>query len=184
MMTRTICYIEGDGVGPEVTAVMLKAVDAAVGKAYQGAKRIEWKEVLAGQKAFDRVGTYLPEETLEAIRKHKVAIKGPLTTPVGRGFRSLNVALRQELDLYVCLRPVEYFEGTPSPVKHPELVDMVIFRENTEDIYAGIEWEAGSEEVKRVLAFLAEAMHVSSIRFPETSAIGVKPVSKEGSERL
>ncbi|NLZ76816.1 MAG: NADP-dependent isocitrate dehydrogenase [Spirochaetales bacterium] len=183
-MNRTICYIEGDGVGPEVTAVMLKAVDAAVAKAYQGSKRIEWKEVLAGQKAFDRVGTYLPEETLEAIRKHKIAIKGPLTTPVGKGLRSLNVALRQELDLYVCLRPVEYFEGTPSPVKHPELVDMVIFRENTEDIYAGIEWEAGSEEVKRVLAFLAEAMHVSSIRFPETSAIGVKPVSKEGSERL
>ncbi len=184
MMTRTICYIEGDGVGPEVTAVMLKAVDAAVGKAYQGAKTIRWKEVLAGQKAFDRVGTYLPEETLEAIRKHKVAIKGPLTTPVGRGFRSLNVALRQELDLYVCLRPVEYYEGTPSPVKHPELVDMVIFRENTEDIYAGIEWEAGSEGVKKVLAFLADEMKVSSIRFPETSAIGVKPVSKEGSERL
>ncbi len=184
MMTQTICYIEGDGVGPEVTAVMLKAVDAAVGKAYQGAKRIEWKEVLAGQKAFDRVGTYLPEETLEAIRKHKVAIKGPLTTPVGRGFRSLNVALRQELDLYVCLRPVEYYEGTPSPVKHPELVDMVIFRENTEDIYAGIEWAEGTPEAKKLIEFLRQEMGVGKIRFPTTSGIGIKPVSREGSERL
>jgi isocitrate dehydrogenase len=183
-MTRTICYIEGDGVGPEITSVMLKAVDTAVRKAYRGSKTIEWKEVLAGQKAFDRVGTYLPEETLEAIKEHKVAIKGPLTTPVGKGFRSLNVALRQELDLYVCLRPVKYFEGTPSPVKHPELVDMVVFRENTEDIYAGIEWEAGSGEVKKVLAFLSDQMNVSTIRFPKTSAIGVKPVSKEGTERL
>ncbi|HQB54605.1 MAG TPA: NADP-dependent isocitrate dehydrogenase [Sphaerochaeta sp.] len=183
-MTQTICYIEGDGVGPEITSVMLKAVDTAVRKAYRGARTIEWKEVLAGQKAFDRVGTYLPKETLEAIKEHKVAIKGPLTTPVGKGFRSLNVVLRQELDLYVCLRPVEYFEGTPSPVRHPELVDMVIFRENTEDIYAGIEWEAGSVEVKKVLAFLSDEMNVSTIRFPKTSAIGVKPVSKEGTERL
>ena len=183
-MKQTVCYIEGDGVGEEITRVMIAAVDTAVTKAYQGSRAIHWQEVLAGQKAFDRVGTYLPEETLEAIKKEKIAIKGPLTTPVGKGFRSLNVTLRQELDLYVCLRPVEYFEGTPSPVKHPELVDMVIFRENTEDIYAGIEWEAGSDEVKKLLTFLQDELQTSKVRFPKSSAIGIKPVSQEGSERL
>lgn len=183
-MKQTVCYIEGDGVGEEITRVMITAVDTAVAKAYQGERAIHWKEVLAGQKAFDRVGTYLPEETLEAIKEEKIAIKGPLTTPVGKGFRSLNVTLHQELDLYVCLRPVEYFEGTPSPVKHPELVDMVIFRENTEDIYAGIEWEAGSDEVKKLLTFLQDELQTSKVRFPQTSAIGIKPVSQEGSERL
>ncbi len=183
-MKQTVCYIEGDGVGEEITRVMIAAVDTAVTKAYQGSRAIHWQEVLAGQKAFDRVGTYLPEETLEAIKEEKIAIKGPLTTPVGKGFRSLNVTLRQELDLYVCLRPVEYFMGTPSPVKHPELVDMVIFRENTEDIYAGIEWEAGSSEVQKLLTFLQDELQTSKVRFPKSSAIGIKPVSQEGSERL
>ena len=183
-MKQTVCYIEGDGVGEEITRVMITAVDTAVAKAYQGERAIHWKEVLAGQKAFDRVGTYLPEETLEAIKEEKIAIKGPLTTPVGKGFRSLNVTLRQELDLYVCLRPVEYFMCTTSPVKHPELVDMVIFRENTEDIYAGIEWEAGSDEVKKLLTFLQDELQTSKVRCPQTSAIGIKPVSQEGSERL
>ncbi|NBK23324.1 MAG: NADP-dependent isocitrate dehydrogenase [Spirochaetia bacterium] len=179
-----IPFIEGDGVGPEITAVMHKVVNQAVKKAYSGKRAILWKEVLAGQKAKDRVGTYLPDETIEAIDTYKVAIKGPLTTPVGKGIRSLNVTLRQTLDLYVCLRPVEYYPGVPSPVKHPEKVDMVVFRENTEDIYAGIEWEAGSEEVQRVITFLEKEMGVKKIRFPKTSAVGIKPVSVEGSERL
>ncbi len=179
-----IPYIEGDGVGPEITSVMKNVVESAVKKAYGETKHITWKEILAGGKAKDITGTYLPEETLEAIKQYKVAIKGPLTTPVGKGIRSLNVTLRQTLDLYVCLRPVSYYQGVPSPVKHPENVDMVVFRENTEDIYAGIEWESGSEEVKKVIAFLSEEMQVNKIRFPETSALGIKPVSIEGSERL
>ncbi|NLE16104.1 MAG: NADP-dependent isocitrate dehydrogenase [Spirochaetales bacterium] len=180
----TIPYIEGDGVGPEITAVMKDVVAHAVQKAYQGRRTIHFLEVLAGQKAKDRVGTYLPDETLEAVNTYKVAIKGPLTTPVGKGVRSLNVTLRQSLDLYVCLRPVEYFPGVPSPVKHPENVDMVVFRENTEDIYAGIEWEAESSDVKKVLDFLSTEMGVKKIRFPQSSALGIKPVSREGSERL
>jgi len=180
----TIPFIEGDGVGPEITAVMKSVVSQAGQKAYQGKRSIDFLEVLAGQKAKDRVGTYLPDETLEAIDTYKVAIKGPLTTPVGKGIRSLNVTLRQTLDLYVCLRPVEYFRGVPSPVKHPENVDMVVFRENTEDIYAGIEWEAGSSDVQKVLDFLASEMKVKNIRFPQSSALGIKPVSREGSERI
>ena len=179
-----IPYIEGDGVGEEITSVMKSVVEAAVKKAYGDTKHIIWKEIFAGGKAKEITGTYLPEETLEAIKQYKVAIKGPLTTPVGKGIRSLNVTLRQTLDLYVCLRPVSYYQGVPSPVKHPENVDMVVFRENTEDIYAGIEWESGSEEVGKVIAFLSKEMQVNKIRFPETSAIGVKPVSVEGSERL
>ncbi|AEV28518.1 isocitrate dehydrogenase, NADP-dependent, prokaryotic type [Sphaerochaeta pleomorpha str. Grapes] len=179
-----IPFIEGDGVGKEITSVMKSVVDAAVMKAYGNERKIEWKEILAGQKALDTVGTFLPDETLEAISTYKVAIKGPLTTPVGKGMRSLNVTLRQKLDLFVCLRPVEYFTGVPSPVRHPEKVDMVVFRENTEDIYAGIEWEAGSEAVQKVIAFLSDEMGVSAIRFPQTSAIGIKPVSKEGTQRL
>lgn len=179
-----IPFIEGDGVGKEITAVMQSVVDAAVLKAYGNERKVEWKEILAGQKALDTVGTFLPEETLQAISTYKVAIKGPLTTPVGKGVRSLNVTLRQKLDLFVCLRPVEYFTGVPSPVRHPEKVDMVVFRENTEDIYAGIEWEAGSEAVEKVIGFLRDEMGVESIRFPQTSAIGIKPVSKEGTERL
>lgn len=179
-----IPYIEGDGVGEEITSVMKSVVEAAVKKAYGDTKHITWKEIFAGGKAKEITGTYLPEETLEAIKQYKVAIKGPLTTPVGKGIRSLNVTLRQTLDLYVCLRPVSYYQGVPSPVKHPENVDMVVFRENTEDIYAGIEWESGSEEVGKVIAFLSKEMQVNKIRFPETSAIGVKPVSVEGSERL
>ena len=180
----TIPFIEGDGVGPEITAVMQAVVDAAVKKAYKGERKIVWKEIFAGQKAKDLLGTYLPDETVEAISRYKVAIKGPLTTPVGKGIRSLNVTLRQTLDLFVCQRPVQYFTGVPSPVKHPERVDMVVFRENTEDIYAGIEWEEGSDEVHKVLEFLSQTMGVKAIRFPETSAIGIKPVSREGSERL
>jgi len=180
----TIPYIEGDGVGPEITEVMKRVVDAAVDKAYKGERKIEWKEIFAGQKAKDLLGTYLPDETIEAIQTYKVAIKGPLTTPVGKGIRSLNVTLRQTLDLFVCQRPVQYFTGVPSPVKHPERVDMVVFRENTEDIYAGIEWEEGSDDVHKVIEFLSQTMGVQSIRFPETSAIGIKPVSREGSERL
>lgn len=180
----TIPFIEGDGVGPEITQVMRSVVDQAVQKAYQGRRSIQFIEVLAGQKAKDTVGTYLPDETMEAVNTYKVAIKGPLTTPVGKGIRSLNVTLRQSLDLYVCLRPVEYFRGVPSPVKHPEKVDMVVFRENTEDIYAGIEWEAGSTGVQKVLDFLTAEMGVKNIRFPNSSALGIKPVSREGSERL
>lgn len=179
-----IPFIEGDGTGPDIWAASKRILDAAVEKAYKGEKKIAWYEVYAGEKAFNKYNSWLPNDTLEAIREYIVAIKGPLTTPVGGGIRSLNVALRQELDLYVCLRPVRYFKGVPSPVKRPELVDMVIFRENTEDIYAGVEWQEGSAEVKKVLEFLQKEMGVKKIRFPETSGIGIKPVSKEGSERL
>lgn len=177
-------FIEGDGTGPDIWAAASRVLDAAVEKAYNGEKKIAWYEVFAGEKAFNTYKEWLPEDTLTAIREYLIAIKGPLTTPIGGGIRSLNVALRQELDLYVCLRPVRYFEGVPSPVRHPELVDMSIFRENTEDIYAGIEWQAGSDEVKKVVAFLQDEMGVKNIRFPETSGIGVKPVSSEGTERL
>ncbi len=179
-----IPFIEGDGTGPDIWAASKKVLDAAVEKAYNGKKKIEWLEVLAGEKAFKATGQWLPTETLDSIREHVVAIKGPLTTPVGGGIRSLNVALRQELDLYVCLRPVRWFKGVPSPVVRPDLTDMVIFRENTEDIYAGIEWMNGTPEVKKVIKFLQEEMGVKKIRFPESSSIGVKPVSKEGTERL
>lgn len=179
-----IPFIEGDGTGPDIWAAAQRVLDAAVEKAYAGKRKIEWKEVYAGEKAFNKFGEWLPEETLETIREYLIAIKGPLTTPIGGGFRSLNVALRQELDLFVCLRPVRYFEGVPSPVKRPEDTDMVIFRENTEDIYAGIEYKAGSEEVKKVVDFLQNEMGVNKIRFPETSGIGIKPVSQEGTERL
>jgi len=179
-----IPFIEGDGTGPDIWAAAVRVFDAAVAKAFDGKRKIVWFEVFAGQKSYDKYGTWLPEDTITAFRNFLVGIKGPLTTPVGGGIRSLNVALRQKLDLYVCLRPVRYFKGVPSPVKRPELVDMVIFRENTEDIYAGIEWAAGSPEVKKVIAFLRDALDVSQIRFPATSAIGVKPVSSEGSKRL
>lgn len=182
--TVTIPFIEGDGVGAEITPVMRQVVDAAVKKAYSDSRKIEWLEVLAGGKAHENTGQWLPEATIDAFRNYLVGIKGPLMTPVGGGIRSLNVALRQTLDLYVCQRPVRYFKGIVSPVKHPELVDMVVFRENTEDIYAGIEWEAGSPEAKRFYEFLHDEMKVKKVRFPETSGFGVKPVSKEGSERL
>lgn len=180
----TLLYIEGDGVGCEITPEMRRFTDAAVAKAYGGRKSIEWKEILAGGKARELTGESLPKETMDAIREYKVAIKGPLMTPVGKGARSLNVQLRQTLDLFVCLRPVRYFQGVPSPVKHPEKVDMVVFRENTEDIYAGIEWKCGTDEVKKVIEFLQNEMGVAKIRFPETSSIGIKPVSIEGTERL
>ena len=179
-----IPYIEGDGTGPDIWAASVRVLDAAVEKAYKGEKKIAWYEVFAGEKAFNKYSNWLPNDTLTAMREYIVSIKGPLTTPIGGGIRSLNVALRQELDLYVCSRPVRYFNGVPSPVKRPELVDMVIFRENTEDIYAGIEWEAGSDAVKKVIKFLQDEMGVNKIRFPETSGIGVKPVSSEGTERL
>ena len=177
-------FIIGDGTGPDIWNAAVRVLDAAVEKAYNGEKKIEWKEVLAGQKAFDNTGEWLPQETLDTIEEYLIAIKGPLTTPIGGGIRSLNVALRQELDLFVCLRPVRYFEGVPSPVKRPEDTDMVIFRENTEDIYAGIEYKEGSDEVKKVIEFLQNEMGAKNIRFPETSGIGIKPVSKEGTERL
>ncbi|MGE7611596.1 NADP-dependent isocitrate dehydrogenase [Paenibacillus sp. NPDC101420] len=179
-----IPFIEGDGTGRDIWKASKRVLDAAVTKAYGGTKQIAWYEVFAGEKAFNTYGEWLPNDTLEAIREYFVAIKGPLTTPIGGGIRSLNVALRQELDLYVCLRPVRYFQGVPSPVKRPELVDMVIFRENTEDIYAGIEYQEGSAEVKKVIEFLQKEMGVNKIRFPETSGIGIKPVSSEGSKRL
>ncbi len=181
-----IPFIEGDGIGIDVTPVMKKVIDAAVEKAYDGKRQIAWMEVYAGEKSTDVYpdGSGLPAETMEAIRDFVVSIKGPLTTPVGGGFRSLNVALRQKLDLYVCLRPVRYFTGTPSPVKHPEKTDMVIFRENSEDIYAGIEWAAGTPEVKKVIDFLTQEMNVENIRFPESSGIGIKPVSEDGTKRL
>ena len=181
-----IPFIEGDGIGVDITPVMRKVVDAAIHKAYGGQRQISWMEIYAGEKATKVYGAdqWLPAETLEALREYGVGIKGPLTTPVGGGIRSLNVALRQDLDLYVCLRPVRYFAGTPSPVKEPWLVDMVIFRENSEDIYAGIEWPAGSPEAKKVIDFLRNEMRVTKIRFPATSAIGIKPVSEEGSTRL
>jgi len=179
-------FIEGDGTGPDLWRASVRVMDAAVAKAYGDSRAIRWKEVLAGQKAFDRTGSWLPDETVESLRTYRVGIKGPLTTPVGGGIRSLNVALRQILDLYVCLRPVRWFEGVPSPVKHPENVNMVIFRENTEDIYAGIEFAQGSDDVRRLLAFLKEEFPTAykKVRFPETTAIGIKPVSREGTERL
>ncbi|ACA41587.1 isocitrate dehydrogenase [Lysinibacillus sphaericus CBAM5] len=179
-----IPFIEGDGIGPDIWAAASRVIDAAVEKAYNGEKKIEWLEVLAGEKAFNQTGEWLPQETLDKINEYLIAIKGPLTTPIGGGIRSLNVALRQQLDLYVCLRPVRHFDGVPSPVKRPEDVDMVIFRENTEDIYAGIEFESGSEQAQKIINFLQSEFGVNQIRFPETSGIGVKPVSKEGTERL
>lgn len=181
-----IPFIEGDGVGIDVTPVMLKVIDAAVEKAYGGQRKIHWMEVFAGEKATRLYGPdeWLPQETFAALKAYSVSIKGPMTTPVGGGIRSLNVALRQELDLFQCVRPVRYFKGVPSPLKHPELTNMVIFRENTEDIYAGVEWPAGSEGVKKVLEFLQKEMGVRKIRFPESSGIGIKPISEEGSARL
>ncbi len=179
-----IPFIEGDGTGADIWASSVRVIDAAVQRAYNGKKKIIWKEVLAGEKAFKQTGNWLPDETLDIIRQHLIAIKGPLTTPVGGGIRSLNVALRQILDLYVCLRPVRWFEGVPSPVKHPERTDMVIIRENTEDIYAGIEYMAGTPEVTKLINFLQNELKAKNIRFPESSSIGIKPVSKEGSERL
>ncbi len=180
----TIPFIEGDGTGPDIWAASVRVFDAAIEKAYGGDRKINWLEVYAGENSFNRTGEWLPQETLDAFNKYLVGIKGPLTTPIGGGITSLNVALRQKLDLYVCLRPVKYITGVPSPVKKPEEVDMVIFRENTEDIYAGIEWPSGSDEVKKVIRFLQDEMGVKNIRFPETSGIGVKPASKEGSYRL
>ncbi len=181
-----IPFIEGDGTGPDIWRATVRVVDAAVEKAYSGKRKIAWKEVLAGEKAFNTTGEWLPQETLDAFKQYLVGIKGPLTTPIGGGIRSLNVAIRQECDLYVCLRPIRWFEGVPSPVLHPEKVDMVIFRENTEDIYAGVEFKAGSEEAKKIEAFLEENFPkmYSKIRFPEECGIGVKPVSKEGTQRL
>ena len=181
-----IPYIEGDGTGPDIWRAAVGVIDAAVAKAYKGDRKIEWKEVLAGEKAFKTTGQWLPQETLDAFKQYLVGIKGPLTTPIGGGIRSLNVAIRQECDLYVCLRPVRWFEGVPSPVLHPEKVDMVIFRENTEDIYAGIEFTAGSEDAAKIEAFLKETFpqKYAKIRFPENCGIGIKPVSKEGTQRL
>jgi isocitrate dehydrogenase len=180
-----IPFIEGDGIGPEVWAASKMILDAAIEKVYKGERKIEWKEILAGEKAFNKTGEWLPQESLEACKEYLVSIKGPLTTPIGGGIRSLNVALRQELDLFVCLRPVEWFQGVPSPVKHPEDVDMVIFRENTEDIYAGIEFNYDSPEAKKLLDFLTNELGVAKqIRFPETTSFGIKPVSVDGSERL
>jgi len=181
-----IPFIEGDGIGVDITPVMIRVVDAAVAKAYGGRKKIHWMEVYAGEKSTRLYGSdqWLPKETFDALKEYSVSIKGPMTTPVGGGIRSLNVALRQELDLYQCVRPVRYFKGVPSPLKQPELTDMVIFRENTEDIYAGIEWANGSEQVRKVIKFLQEEMGVKKIRFPETSGIGIKPISVEGTERL
>ena len=179
-----IPFIEGDGTGPDIWAASSRVLEAAVNKAYNGEKEIVWKEVLAGEKAFKQTGEWLPQETLDVIQEYLIAIKGPLTTPVGGGIRSLNVALRQELDLYTCLRPVRYFNGVPSPVKRPQDTDMVIFRENTEDIYAGIEYAKGSDEVKKLMNFLRDEMGVSKIRFPETSGLGIKPISEEGTKRL
>jgi isocitrate dehydrogenase len=177
-------FIEGDGIGPDIWAAASRVIDAAVEKAYNGERKIEWREVLAGEKAFNQTGEWLPQETLDVINEYLIAIKGPLTTPIGGGIRSLNVALRQQLDLYVCLRPVRYFDGVPSPVKRPEDTDMVIFRENTEDIYAGIEYAQGTEEAKKLISFLQDEFGVNKIRFPETSGIGIKPVSEEGTKRL
>ena len=181
-----IPFIEGDGIGVDITPVMKKVVDSAVSRAYDGKRKISWMEIYAGEKSNHVYGenVWLPDETLQAAKEYVVSIKGPLTTPVGGGIRSINVALRQKLDLYVCLRPVRYFQGVPSPLKNPEKTDMVIFRENSEDIYAGVEWEAGSEDAKKVINFLLTDMGVTKIRFPQTSAIGIKPVSSEGTERL
>lgn len=180
----TIHYIEGDGIGVDISPVMIKVVDAAVSKAYDGDKEISWSEVLAGEKAYNATGEWLPEATLDAMRNGLVSIKGPLTTPVGGGIRSLNVALRQKLDLFACVRPVRWYDGTPSPVKSPGDVDMIIFRENSEDVYAGIEWESGSDDVAKLIKFLQEEMGVDKIRFPNTSGIGIKPISKEGTTRI
>ncbi len=180
----TIHYIEGDGIGVDITPVMMKVVDSAVEMAYQGQKKIQWSEVLAGEKAFNATGEWLPDQTLDAMKTGLVSIKGPLTTPVGGGIRSLNVALRQKLDLYACVRPVRWYDGTPSPVKAPGDVDMIIFRENSEDVYAGIEWEAGTKEVAKVIQFLQNEMGVDKIRFPNTSGIGIKPISQEGTARI
>lgn len=179
-----IPYIEGDGIGADIWVASANVLEASVKKAYNGEKSIVWKEVLAGEKAFNQTGEWLPKETLDVIREYLIAIKGPLTTPIGGGFRSLNVALRQELDLYACVRPVRYFDGVPSPVKRPEDTDMVIFRENTEDIYAGIEFAQGSDEAKKIIDFLQNEMGTKNIRFPETSGIGIKPISEEGTKRL
>ena len=179
-----IPFIIGDGTGPDIWNAASRVLEAAVEKAYNGEKQLVWKEVLAGEKAFNETGEWLPQETLDTIEEYLIAIKGPLTTPIGGGFRSLNVALRQELDLYTCLRPVRYFEGVPSPVKRPEDCDMVIFRENTEDIYAGIEYEKGTDEAKKLVDFLQDEMGVKNIRFPETSGIGIKPISEDGTKRL
>lgn len=179
-----IPFIQGDGIGPDIWKASVRVFDAAVEKAYQGKKKIVWKEVLAGERAFHETGSWMPDETMQAFKDYLISIKGPLTTPVGGGIRSLNVALRQELDLYVCLRPVKYFEGTPSPMWQPEKVNMVIFRENTEDIYAGIEYMTGTPEAAKLLKFLVEEMGVKKIRFPQTTSLGIKPVSREGSERL
>ncbi|GAA4497065.1 NADP-dependent isocitrate dehydrogenase [Hymenobacter ginsengisoli] len=180
----TIPFIEGDGIGPDIWRASQRVFDAAVEKAYGGKKKLVWKEVLAGEKAYKQLNNWLPAETLDAFRDYLVGIKGPLTTPVGGGIRSLNVALRQELDLYACVRPVRYYDGVPSPVKHPELTNMVIFRENTEDIYAGIEYMNGTPQAQKMLEFLQDEMGVKKIRFPESSSFGIKPVSKEGTERL
>jgi isocitrate dehydrogenase len=180
----TIAYVEGDGTGRDIWKASVRVFDAAVAKAYKGKRKIGWYEVLAGEKAFERTKNWLPDETVDKFRECLVGIKGPLTTPIGGGIRSLNVALRQMLDLYVCLRPVRWYPGVPSPVKRPELVDMVIFRENTEDIYAGVEWPAESPEAKKLIAFLQKEMGVKKIRFPDTSGIGIKPISREGTERL
>ena len=179
-----IPFIEGDGIGPDIWAAAVRVFDAAVEKAYNGKRKITWKEVFAGEKSYNMNGEWLPQQTLDILREYLVAIKGPLTTPVGGGIRSLNVALRQKLDLYVCLRPVRYYEGVPSPVKRPELTNMVIFRENSEDIYAGIEWMTGTPEAKKIIEFMQSELGVTKIRFPETSSIGIKPVSREGTERL
>ena len=179
-----IHFIEGDGIGVDITPVMIDVVDSSVELAYSGDRKIHWREVLAGQKAFDSTGEWLPEETKKSMRENLISIKGPLTTPVGGGIRSLNVALRQQLDLFACVRPVRWFDGTPSPVKDPGSVDMVIFRENSEDVYAGIEWEAGSPEVARVIDFLQNEMGVDKIRFPDTSGLGIKPISQQGTSRI
>ena len=180
----TIHFIEGDGIGVDISPVMMKVVDAAVSKAYGGEKQIHWNEVLAGEKAYNNTGEWLPEATLDAMRNGLVSIKGPLTTPVGGGIRSLNVALRQKLDLFACVRPVRWYDGTPSPVKAPQDVDMIIFRENSEDVYAGIEWEAGTEGVAKLINFLQNEMGVDKIRFPDSSGIGIKPISREGTDRI
>ena len=179
-----IHFIEGDGIGVDITPVMIDVVDTSVELAYSGDRKIHWREVLAGQKAFDSTGEWLPEETKKSMRENLISIKGPLTTPVGGGIRSLNVALRQQLDLFACVRPVRWFDGTPSPVKDPGSVDMVIFRENSEDVYAGIEWEAGSPEVAKVIDFLQNEMGVDKIRFPDTSGLGIKPISEQGTSRI
>ena len=179
-----IHFIEGDGIGVDITPVMIEVVDSSVELAYSGDRKIHWREVLAGQKAFDSTGEWLPEETKKSMRENLISIKGPLTTPVGGGIRSLNVALRQQLDLFACVRPVRWFDGTPSPVKDPGSVDMVIFRENSEDVYAGIEWEAGSSEVGKVIDFLQNEMGVDKIRFPDTSGLGIKPISEQGTSRI